>query len=168
MHLRLRSGDAIVSLDLLPTEDGRHRCRVGGHDFEIEPLDVGETSIVVRIAGRIHRALVARDGSAVVVGLAGQVHRFTPESAAEDDIELGGGSSSGRVEAPMPGKILDLLVKLGDRVEAGQPLVILEAMKMEHTLMATIGGTVTDIRVQPGAMVGGGDLLLEVSAEPSS
>jgi biotin carboxyl carrier protein len=70
----------------------------------------------------------------------------------------GGSARSGpqRVLAPMPGKVVRLLVKPGEVVRPGQPLVVVEAMKMENELRATGGGTITQIYVVEGASVEAG------------
>ena len=72
----------------------------------------------------------------------------------------------GQVLAPMPGTLLRLEVADGDRVEAGQALGVLEAMKMEFTLRAPHAGVVTGVAVSAGDQVGLGTRLLGVEAEP--
>lgn len=67
-----------------------------------------------------------------------------------------------RVEAPMPGKVVAVDVAPGDEVEAGQALVVLEAMKMQNQLTAERGGRVTAVHVAPGATVETGALLVEL------
>lgn len=71
-------------------------------------------------------------------------------------------SGGGDMAAPMPGKILKVFVKEGDAVRAGQPLLILEAMKMEHTIGAARDGTVKHLRFQEGDRVEAGEILCEV------
>lgn len=66
------------------------------------------------------------------------------------------------VTAPMPGTILDIKVKEGDSVKAGEVLMILEAMKMENEIMAPADGTVATINVSVGASVNAGDVLLSL------
>jgi biotin carboxyl carrier protein len=63
----------------------------------------------------------------------------------------------------MPGKVIAVLVAAGDTVEAGQPVVVLEAMKMESTLAAEVAGTVAAVSATPGATVGAGELLVEIT-----
>ncbi len=70
--------------------------------------------------------------------------------------------ASGRLEAPMPGKVLDLLVAVGDEVEAGQQLAILEAMKMESPLRAPAAATVAKIYAKKGDALGAGDPVIEL------
>jgi len=69
------------------------------------------------------------------------------------------GSGPLRVVAPMPGKIVRVLVSAGDAVQIGQPLIVIEAMKMENELRATGAGTVADVQVSDGQSVEAGALL---------
>ena len=66
------------------------------------------------------------------------------------------------VRSPMPGKILQVKVKEGDAVEAGQVLAVMEAMKMEHTIKAPRAGTISHIPWNPGDRVEGGVILVEL------
>ena len=68
----------------------------------------------------------------------------------------------GSVGAPMPGEVLDVRVKVGDKVEKGQPLVILSAMKMEMVVQAPLAGTVKSISAEKGMKLVGDDLLLDI------
>ncbi|HEY8509956.1 MAG TPA: acetyl-CoA carboxylase biotin carboxyl carrier protein subunit, partial [Steroidobacteraceae bacterium] len=70
----------------------------------------------------------------------------------------------GTVRAPMPGVVLEVRVREGEKVARGHALVIMEAMKMEHTLVASGAGVVSDLRVQAGARVREGDALLKVTS----
>jgi 3-methylcrotonyl-CoA carboxylase alpha subunit len=97
----------------------------------------------------------------VSVWLDGEWHRFHRVSAPTHAIA---GSGEGTVRAPMPGVILDVRVKDGDSVSRGQPLVVMEAMKMEHTLTAGNAGTVSGLGVRNGDRVRDGDVLLSVKA----
>ena len=71
----------------------------------------------------------------------------------------GVGTGAAEVTVPMQGTIVKLLVQVGDEVEAGEPVAVLEAMKMENNIAAGRSGTVTEIRVQVGDSVGGGDTI---------
>lgn len=72
-------------------------------------------------------------------------------------------SGDGRVKAPIPGLIAKLLVEKGASVEIGQPLLVLEAMKMENEIRATRSGAISDLRVQPGQTVTMGEVLVEIT-----
>ena len=71
----------------------------------------------------------------------------------------GGGAGSGQVSVPMQGTIVKILVEVGQPVEVGQGVVVLEAMKMENQINADKAGTVKEIKVSPGDTVGGGDIV---------
>lgn len=82
-----------------------------------------------------------------------------PKPAASKPAETAGGED---VTAPMPGTILQLLVGQGDKVEEGQPLLVLEAMKMENNITAPKAGTVVAIAVSQGQSVESGQRLLTI------
>ncbi|MEX2273647.1 MAG: biotin/lipoyl-containing protein [Vicinamibacterales bacterium] len=67
-----------------------------------------------------------------------------------------------RIVAPMPGRVLRVLVSQGDSVEVRQPVVVIEAMKMENELRATKAGTIKEVAVEPGASVEAGRLLVVI------
>jgi acetyl-CoA/propionyl-CoA carboxylase, biotin carboxylase, biotin carboxyl carrier protein len=83
--------------------------------------------------------------------------RPRPSAAA-----AGGGGGTGTITAPMQGTIVKVLVNVGDVVEPGQAVLVLEAMKMENHINTERGGTVTEVRVSAGDGVGTGDVLLVI------
>jgi propionyl-CoA carboxylase alpha chain len=74
--------------------------------------------------------------------------------------------ASGSLLAPMPGTVVSVAVELGQQVEAGSPVLVLEAMKMQHTVSAPHAGTVAQIDVKPGAQVAAGEVLAVVEETP--
>ncbi|MCU1418787.1 MAG: biotin-requiring enzyme family protein, partial [Schumannella sp.] len=93
---------------------------------------------------------IFRDGKVI------RLHRYTPGA---DGVEQG----EGRVIAPMPGKIIDVMVKKGAKVVKDQPLLIMEAMKMQMTIRAAFAGTVEELPVIAGQQVGDGALLVALA-----
>lgn len=83
-----------------------------------------------------------------------------PVQAAAPEVQAPAGADA--LTAPMPGAILKILVNVGDAVKQNQPLMILEAMKMENEIVASNDGTVTGIHVQQGDVVNPGDPLITV------
>ncbi len=114
---------------------------------------------------------VKRDIEVEVNGKKFSVSMWVPESAASAGGSQtpsrsrrqsgggSGGSGSGEVTAPMQGTIVKVSVAIGDTVEVGDPIVVLEAMKMENNVAAGKAGTVAEIRVGEGDSVGGGDIV---------
>lgn len=74
------------------------------------------------------------------------------------------GNGGETVLAPMPGNILDVCVKVGDSVKAGQLVAILEAMKMENEILAPVGGVIAAVGAAKGTTVNTGDLIVEIKA----
>jgi 3-methylcrotonyl-CoA carboxylase alpha subunit len=106
---------------------------------------------------------VASDGQRTLVAIAGEVYEFTqPQEKQTRTRQREAGRVSPEVRSPMPGKILQILVTEGMAVEAGQALVLLEAMKMENTLAAEGVARVKKIHVTPGDLVDLGQLLVEL------
>lgn len=75
-------------------------------------------------------------------------------------MSVSAGVASGDIKAPMPGKVLQVLVKSGDAVEEGQALLVLEAMKMENMIKAVAAGTVSEVPISEGEAVEKGALLV--------
>ena len=73
--------------------------------------------------------------------------------------------ASGSLLAPMPGTVVGVVVQQGQQVDAGQPMLVLEAMKMQHTVTAPAAGTVTQLDVRAGAQVAAGEILAVVEVE---
>ena len=97
---------------------------------------------------------------AVAGGKAGGAKKPSRAAAAGG---AGGSSGSGQVAVPMQGTIVKVLVEVGQVVEAGAAVVVLEAMKMENQIQAEKSGTVTEVRVKPGDTVGSGDIVVVIA-----
>ena len=76
--------------------------------------------------------------------------------------------AAGSLLAPMPGSVIRVDVALGDRVSAGQPLLAMEAMKMEHEIVATTDGVISVLSVEVGAQVDAGALLAAIEEDPEA
>ncbi len=103
-----------------------------------------------------------------------RLHVFTPDGHAMLSLREagthspGGAAGNGRLSAPMPGRIAAVLVAPGQAVQAGQPLLVLEAMKMEHTLQAIDGGVIDAVLVAVGEQIQEGALLLRMRPADAS
>ena len=155
-RVSLTCGD--VSFDIMATP-GIHGWALTweGQTVRAESVEGG-----VRIDGVRHRLTVLRDGLSVVVIRDGVNLVFvlpdllSPPKAAH--------AGSGRVLAPIPGRVVSVLVNAGDSVTQGQTLVVLEAMKMELALTAPQDGVVRMINVAAGDMVSDGAELVELAS----
>ncbi len=125
----------------------------------------GETSTSLPDRPGLHRLAVVRDGSALLVSYAGRAYRVAPQPPLSlDQLRSGQQQAPGHasLRAPMPGTIVNVLVQRGDRVAAGDALVVLEAMKMEHTVVAPYDGVVTEVPFTTGQLVAGDAALVEI------
>lgn len=116
----------------------------------------GEIGTVRRQAGYVRR------GADLSLFLGGRAHRLTVvDPLPTDEPE----EAASGVVAPMPGTVIAVLVEAGARVTQGQPLVVMEAMKMEHTLKAPANGIVSGLHFTVGALVDEGESLVAFEAE---
>ncbi|MCA1516207.1 acetyl-CoA carboxylase biotin carboxylase subunit [Bradyrhizobium sp. NBAIM01] len=155
-------GDA-HELDIMRERDGSYTVAVEGrqHKFEIDQLDLD--AIRFRLSGVMDSAKFLRDGDRLYLqhrGIPLAVNDLTlaaPQAAASN-------GGDGKVRAAMNGRVVAVLVKPGDRVTAGQPVLTLEAMKMEHVHKAGTAGVVSAIDVAEGEQVTTGRIVAEIGA----
>ena len=156
----------------------RHEVDVGpdgvmydGETVSAELSDVpGSPVRQVRIGDAVHRVIARRGETRGAYTLLLGGHRFAIEALdartrAIRDLTAATAGSTGPAPlvAPMPGMIVRVAVAIGDAVEAGQSLIVMEAMKMENELRASAAGTVTAVRVIAGTAVQKGAILVELA-----
>jgi 3-methylcrotonyl-CoA carboxylase alpha subunit len=139
-------------------EEGALRLTVGGRDYALAGAREGER-LRVTLGAATFRAGVFRDGTQWHVFRGGR-HRVLSLKGAEAGEETD--TAGGTLAAPMPGRIIQVLVEPGAVVARGAPLLILEAMKMEHTISAPHGGRVAAIHYRAGEQVAEGAELLRL------
>lgn len=142
-------------------EGGRITVRLGGEEVILE-VEGEETRGWCRWQGRLLPYVFARRGPELHLWLAGHQSVFRRAEGPVRRARTAAGAAAHDVVAPMPGRVLRVLVHPGDAVEAGQPLVVVESMKMEQTLLAPGAGVVRRVLAQEGGLVEGGALLVEL------
>lgn len=154
----LVDGEQVHTVGYRRLRDGRFRFSDGAHAKIHEWTHEG---IDVEVDHRRMHLRVTRSGDMLIVhGPRGNLtYQIEPRF-----ILPGSGDAEGGFVASMPGKVIDLRVQAGDTVEAGETLLVLEAMKMEHPMRATEAGVVSEVHVTLGDQVEGGTLLLVVEA----
>jgi 3-methylcrotonyl-CoA carboxylase alpha subunit len=139
--------------------DAGYRIGLGGRELALEGERLADGRLLVRLDGRATKARAVRDGRDWHVFIDGAHRRLTLHDELEGlDIDADGGS----LAAPMPGKVIAVMVKAGDKVHKGAPLLILEAMKMEHTIFSPGDGVVKEIHYAAGEQVPEGAELLRL------
>ena len=139
LQLKVGEHDA-APLGLTALANGAIDVRFGGDRQVVQVYPLGEVAHVF-----------GTRGAAPITAL--DVLAHAGETSAE----------GGRLTAPMPGKVVSFAVKAGDKVSKGQPLAVMEAMKMEHTIAAPADGVVQELLYAPGDQVMDGDELLRLA-----
>jgi biotin carboxyl carrier protein len=156
---------------------GRYRLTIGEKTFEVEVLGVRGEQARVLVNGRPYEVKFQSltPGTAMAKAPPAPARAAAPPRPAAParpkpptppaPEKPAAAAEPGVVMAPMPGSILDVLVTVGDLVQAGDTVVKLEAMKMENDLQAPCSGVVKEVRVSKGDNVSVGEALLVVAAE---
>jgi geranyl-CoA carboxylase alpha subunit len=161
--LRAEIGHAAYELDIVREREGGYVVSFDGsrHSFEID--DFTGDMLRFRHNDVMERATLLRDGDRLYFLHGGHTHTVRDLSLAAPETAAAGGGD-GKVRAAMNGRVVAVLVKTGDRVAAGQPVLTLEAMKMEHVHVAGIAGTIAAIDVGEGEQVTTGKIVVEIEA----
>jgi len=143
----------------LDLESSRFEYSGISRDYSIEPSGPGIFSILIH--GRSYQATVLAPGTVQVNNRIFSVELFDPR---ELRARSSAGASHGRqnIVAPMPGKVVRVLVAAGDTVEAGQGLIVVEAMKMQNEMRSPKSGIVVEVKTTAGATVTAGEILIVI------
>ena len=170
MRLDVQIGGRSRSVTIEPAGKGRYRVSLDGTVHLVDAVRIGEYGLSVIVDGerRISRELQVAPGPApgeLLVGVGGltavvavdgrRSRRQAPDGAAR-------GAGEQPILAPMPGRVVRLLVGPGDEVAVRQPVVVVEAMKMENELRAPKAGRVKDVAVTSGMSVEAGRVLVVI------
>ena len=149
VHAEVRAGSA----------EGRYLVLVDGRALDVDVREAGLHGLSLLVEGRSHDVALERRGGGYRVALRGRV---LDVALVEGEAAVAPRTARGpaRVLAPMPGKLVRVLVTAGQKVDAGQGLVVMEAMKMENEIRAPRAGTVKDAPVREGQAVETGTLLV--------
>jgi len=137
------------------SNEGMFIAGVGEQKLNFSLCRVSENCFSLIIDGKSRTVYAAENEDNIYVHIHGRVFRF--EKIRQDSNKLAGGDfafgSKDEVATPMPGKVVKLLVSEGDSIELGQPLVIVESMKMENEIKSPTKGTVKSVHFRAGDLV---------------
>ena len=146
-------------------QDGRYRVAVGDEISEVDARQAAEGIWSLLIGSVSHVVDVSERDGVALVEVDGETYHIRVEEETRYIIRTRGGKAvtGGQVlRAPMPGKVVHVEVEVGQAVNPGDGLIVLEAMKMENEFRATVAGSVKEIRVQVGQAVNPGDPLVVI------
>ena len=158
-RLRLRRNRENLEVRVTRNADGAYRVEGPDGTHDMREVVLRANRIEARIDGELARASVYPTGDTVFIVSNGNTERIEQQRVDVGDFRSIA-NPQGNVAAPMPGAITAVAVAAGDFVKAGQTLMVLEAMKMEHTIVAPGDGKVATINVSPGERVDEGTELL--------
>ena len=163
--VRIELGGKIHEPEIVRERDGGYIASLEGKDVRFEIDELGRDSIRFRIDGLMESARFFRDGDRLYFLHHGSLNSVRDLTLAAPASAAAGGSD-GKVRAAMNGRVVAVLVKQGERVAAGQAVMTLEAMKMEHVHTAPMAGTISAIDVAEGEQVTTGKIVVEIEANP--
>ena len=142
------STNDIKSLDAVKTSPGKYHIIQNHKSYSAEITDINfnERSYKVKINNKIYKV---------------QIHNALDKLIKDLGFEIGSAKKVDRIVAPMPGLILEITVKTGDEVKENDPLLILEAMKMENVIMSPRAGIIKSVVAKKGDAVDKNQLLIE-------
>ena len=159
--------DREISVEVDPRDDGMWDVTSDGRSIVADLRGAGGQSLFSLLLGQsAYEVSVVRSDDQYRVGLRGHDITLTVESEQQKNARLvdaaSGDTGPQTVKSVMPGRVVKILVREGEQVTAGTPLLILEAMKMENEIRSPSEGTVTGLLVAEGATVGNGAPLVTV------
>jgi biotin carboxyl carrier protein len=145
-------------------QNGLYTFRHDGHEQRTASIIEVEPGIYSALLGtRSFEAVAVLDGDSITVHIGSRRYELRTTNPRSLSL-LRGVATEGKqsVTARMPGKVVRVLVQEGDRVEEGQGIVVIEAMKMQNEMRAPKAGTIVSLPVQQAAVVAGGEILAVV------
>jgi len=135
---------------------------INGNDYAVEIMKIHEGLATVEVNGTVYEVAFEAEKKVSKTPTLIRTPAYATESERPQSTAKPRDNVGKRVKAPLPGVILELNVREGDSVKAGQVLLIMEAMKMENNIVAPIDGKVQTLRVSKGDNVLEGDVLVEI------
>lgn len=141
-----------------------YKLKINGNEYNVDINEVEGQEIKLNVNGTDYVVIVDQEikqQKKPVVRPAAPAAQVAP--AAGGSVQKSNAPAAGsKVTTPLPGTILDVFVNVGDTVKEGQPVVLLEAMKMENNIEADVAGTVKEVKVRKGDSVLEGDVLVVI------
>ena len=157
-----RDGERVREVEVEPLGEGRYRVTVDGSPLEVEAAALGDGRVRIVAGGAATLAEVTAAGTRRFVRLGNFDFVLDRETSAR---RRGASVRHAALEAPMPGTVSRVMVEAGQQVSKGQPMLAVEAMKMEHLIRAPHDGTVAEVHAKAGEMVAPGRALVAMKSD---
>jgi biotin carboxyl carrier protein len=136
-----------------------YKFKINGKEYNVNVVEEKENIVVLSVNGKTYEVELEEKKEKTVAPI---VPKPKPEVAKNEPVQPKSSSSIKSVRAPLPGNILDVKVKEGDKVTKGTTVLIMEAMKMENNIVCEFDGVVSAVKVKQGQAVMQNDILIEV------
>ncbi len=137
----------------------KYKFTINGNNYTVEINSVEEQTIQLEVNGTPYSVVVDKE---IKQPKTPKLVRTVAIPSTDQGAAVKVASKTGTIKSPLPGTILEIFVKPGDKVSIGQKVLMLEAMKMENNIESDKAGTVTEVKVNQGSAVMEGDVLIVI------
>ena len=139
----------------------KYKFTIRGNEYEVELKSIEENTAKIEVNGSIYEVEIHHEIPVIKTPTLIR-SEMPPTRRGDTKIKKKIGKTPYSMKAPLPGNIMQLMVKAGDEVKKGDPLLIYEAMKMENKMLSDKDGVISNVKVSPGDSVLQGDVLIEI------
>jgi biotin carboxyl carrier protein len=167
MDLQFNIDEEIYKIEIDSKEE-RFLIKLGGEQYHVDSQRISENCLSLLVDGKTYTVLVAEDKTKSYISVQGEqfcIEEAKSEAETRSVAEAATLKEIPTISSPMPGKIVKILVREGDKVKKGQGLVIVEAMKMENEIRSPGAGIVKKINFKEGNLVDTADPIIELDTE---
>ena len=135
----------------------KYKFTINDNDYDVEIKSVADHTVHVEVNGNSYNVVMNQE---IKQPKTPKLVRSVAVPSTDDSADIKTSSKTGSIKSPLPGTILEIYVKPGDKVSIGQKIILLEAMKMENNIESDKAGTVTEVKTSKGSAVMEGDVLV--------
>jgi biotin carboxyl carrier protein len=167
MDLQFNIDQEIYKIEI-DFKDGKYLVKLGGKQYNVDSQPISENCLSLLVDEKAYTIFIVEDEVKKYISVQGEefcIEEAKAETEARAVAESAGLKGVPTISSPMPGKIVKILIGEGDKVEKGQGLVIVEAMKMENEIRSPSVGVVKKINFNEGDLVDAAELIIELDSE---
>jgi biotin carboxyl carrier protein len=168
MEYEFRHNETTIKLETeIDSQSGKLKAILNDRVVEAAITSILQNQVNIDIDGRNHKAFVVSDDARSLIYIEGQIVELVSTDSERKSFSTGDHDFGARdhVVSPMPGKVVKILVSVGESVTARQPLVIVESMKMENEIKSPAAGKIKEIKFAAGDLVGTGQPIILLEPE---
>ena len=167
MNYQLKFNDEVIDVEINENSEGSFTADFNGKSLKLKQRTIKPGHFELKDNKKGYKVHIAQDDSKYYLKVNGNFRVIEKVIQTDDEEEVVDISNLNvqLIKAPMPGSVVKISVSEGDKVEEGQGIIIIEAMKMENVIYALFDGVVKTINTTEGALVGADEVLIEITRE---